>query len=264
MIAVSNEEEVVMRLVSRILQDLALNFLKIKAPLLKQKKLPDAELSKRCETSTSMRVPKANVVFSDEKKFNLDGSDGSRHYWHDLRRNPICCSRRNFGGRSVMVQGDESQHFDSCYSSPFIEDKKRVSQATPLRENDLQSSKTATFFFDDTPCCGRHSEFDRERLGALLKEDGGQTSRFAEKLGAWLAHKLTKANRDVRLQISPQNLARHRATCARFLYRIVIGEANWCLLNINMKHKKEWMEGDGERYAESAHFCLTDIPFLSL
>ncbi|ETN79592.1 hypothetical protein NECAME_09732 [Necator americanus] len=51
------------------------------------------------------------VVFSDEKKFNLDGSDGSRHYWHDLRRNPICCSRRNFGGRSVMVQDEKQLNF---------------------------------------------------------------------------------------------------------------------------------------------------------
>ena len=43
------------------------------------------------------------VVFSDEKKFNLDGPDGIRSYWHDLRDEPQVISKRGFGGGSVMV-----------------------------------------------------------------------------------------------------------------------------------------------------------------
>jgi len=42
------------------------------------------------------------VLFSDEKKFSLDGPDGLNHYWHDLRKEPLTFSRRNFGGGSVM------------------------------------------------------------------------------------------------------------------------------------------------------------------
>lgn len=43
------------------------------------------------------------MVFSDEKKFNLDGPDGSRFYWRDLRHEPRYFSKRNLGGESLMV-----------------------------------------------------------------------------------------------------------------------------------------------------------------
>jgi len=45
------------------------------------------------------------VVFSDEKKFNLDGPDGYNGYWRDLRKDPLYFSKRNFGGGSLMIWG---------------------------------------------------------------------------------------------------------------------------------------------------------------
>jgi transposase len=43
------------------------------------------------------------VLFSDEKKFNLDGPDGWNYYYHDLRKETKILSRRQMGGGSVMI-----------------------------------------------------------------------------------------------------------------------------------------------------------------
>lgn len=45
------------------------------------------------------------IIFSDEKKFNLDGPDGMQHYWHDIRNEPEVFSKRVQGGASVIVWG---------------------------------------------------------------------------------------------------------------------------------------------------------------
>ena len=44
-----------------------------------------------------------NVIFSDEKKFNLDGPDGYKFYWYDLRQEEKWFSKRVQGGGSLMV-----------------------------------------------------------------------------------------------------------------------------------------------------------------
>jgi len=46
------------------------------------------------------------VIFSDEKKFNLDGPDGYQKYWLDKKsKSNTYFMHRNMGGKSVMVWG---------------------------------------------------------------------------------------------------------------------------------------------------------------
>lgn len=44
-----------------------------------------------------------NIIFSDEKKFNLDGPDGLSYYWHHLEDKREVTMSRNFGGGTLMV-----------------------------------------------------------------------------------------------------------------------------------------------------------------
>jgi transposase len=46
-----------------------------------------------------------NIIWSDEKKWNLDGPDGYNYYWADLTRRREHFSKRQNGGGGVMVWG---------------------------------------------------------------------------------------------------------------------------------------------------------------
>ncbi|KHJ86332.1 hypothetical protein OESDEN_13922 [Oesophagostomum dentatum] len=56
-------------------------------------------------TTTSGMLKDVLVIWSDEKKFNLDGCIGQRSHWHDIRKEPMYFSRRNFYGGSLMIWG---------------------------------------------------------------------------------------------------------------------------------------------------------------
>eukprot|EP00644_Phytophthora_capsici_P003628 jgi/Phyca11/126627/e_gw1.64.19.1 len=61
------------------------------------------------------------VIFSDEKKFNLDGPDGYQYYWHDVRNDQEIFSKRASGGGSVMVWADNASIHESRFTKAHIE-----------------------------------------------------------------------------------------------------------------------------------------------
>lgn len=50
------------------------------------------------------------IIFSDEKKFNLDGPDGFQYYWYDIRKEEQIFSKRHHGGGTVMVWAAFCRH----------------------------------------------------------------------------------------------------------------------------------------------------------
>ena len=46
-----------------------------------------------------------NIVWSDDKKWNLDGPDGKSMFWHDNPREKPIAMKCHSGGGSLMVWG---------------------------------------------------------------------------------------------------------------------------------------------------------------
>lgn len=77
------------------------------------------------------------VIFSDEKKFNLDGPDCYSCYWHDIRDKSVVRSKRNFGGGSVMVWG--AFHYGGKLPICYITTRMNSSKYNELLEDVLIS-----------------------------------------------------------------------------------------------------------------------------
>ena len=80
--------------------------------------------------------------------------------------------------------------------------------------------KNGNFDIDNTPCSKRPSEFDKDHLKALLKEESCQKNKLqskndspsssfngiCQKIGVWLPHELSENNKENRLQFASQHL----------------------------------------------------------
>ena len=74
----------------------------------------------------NMANTRKNVWFTDEKKFNLDGPDCTKYYFHDLRKRPEVASRRQQGGGGVMVWGafSSGKKGNLCFPSDKLNSEK--------------------------------------------------------------------------------------------------------------------------------------------
>lgn len=114
----------------------------LKKPQLSEKhKEARMDFAKKCIKG---RLDWWKVIWSDEKKFNLDGPDGINYYWHDLRKEPEYLSKRSFGGRSVMVWGAfqgkqllDLQFIESTFNSEKYTEMLQVSLLPFYYKNDV-------------------------------------------------------------------------------------------------------------------------------
>jgi transposase len=123
------------RTIRRILHnDNHMKFGKMKA----KPKLTNQHKSARLEwakNNMSNRDFWKTVIFSDEKKFNLDGPDGIHCYWHDIRKEQTYLSKRVQGGGSVMVWAEFGWH--GFTGIVFIDQRLNSSGYQTLLENHL-------------------------------------------------------------------------------------------------------------------------------
>ncbi|GBL80665.1 hypothetical protein AVEN_225320-1 [Araneus ventricosus] len=75
------------------------------------------------------------VLFSDEKKWNLDEPDGNINYWHDLRKETRSFFSRQSGGGSVMVWAAFS--FNCQVGLAFLDGRQNSHKYIETPENHL-------------------------------------------------------------------------------------------------------------------------------
>lgn len=132
--------------------------LKKKPPLLRRHKMDRLNFAKQSMAWTSKWY---SVLFSDEKKFNLDGPDGFHYYWHDLRKSPDVLMSRQMGGGSVMVwagfsaQGKTDIVF--VHSRMNSEKYKNLLKDQLATYGELLCGENYTFQHDNAPIHASHA-----------------------------------------------------------------------------------------------------------
>ncbi|CAI2346720.1 unnamed protein product [Caenorhabditis sp. 36 PRJEB53466] len=113
---------------------------------------------------SNMATDWKTLIFSDKKKFNLDGPDGYKHYWHDLRKDRLRFSKRNYGGGSVMCWGAFSS--DGFLEIFFVDGRLDSARYQDLLRTQLLPFKRRfnrrrfVFQQDNAPCHASRSTMD--------------------------------------------------------------------------------------------------------
>jgi transposase len=92
------------------------------------------------------------VIFSDEKKFNLDGPDGLQMYWHDHRKGKLRFAKRHSGGGGVMFWGGIGAHG----LTPLVLIEERM-------DSDMYQRVIRDYLLPNThDICGDHFTFQQD------------------------------------------------------------------------------------------------------
>jgi DDE superfamily endonuclease len=115
------------------------------------------------------------VLFSDEKKFNLDGPDGCQYYWADKRIEVETYSKRVSGGGSVMVWGGMSRY--STTEICFLDGKQDSGKY-------CETLRTTLLPFLDKICQEQPS------VDIIFQQDGASIHTSRKTMGWLTAHNI--------------------------------------------------------------------------
>lgn len=137
-----------------------------KKPMLKsQHKVARLEFARR---HMSWSTEWDRVIFSDEKKFNLDGPDMCNFYWHGLNEPDDPKGSRNFGGGNVMIWGAFSSQGTAtlCFVSNRMNSEGYVDVLEDALVPYLESLPEDTYVFQQDNATIHVSRHTKEWFGA--------------------------------------------------------------------------------------------------
>jgi hypothetical protein len=177
---------------SRVLRSLGIPHRQMKKiPLLnaKQKKDRLAYAAAHCDPHFDW----SNWIFSDEKKFNLDGPDGYHGYWHVVGLPPLVYSTNASSHKYVMVWGAISK----SGQSPLVKVTERLNAkkyCDVLQQGLIPIYDDDDTFLHDRASCHRAKETaqwcTKKKIKAVLNAPKGADIHPIERAWSWMAHEV--------------------------------------------------------------------------
>jgi transposase len=132
-------------------------------------------------------------IFTDEKKFNLDGPDGYNYYWHTIGSPPLYYSSNASAKKYVMIWGGISKNGQT----PLVEINQRLNAkkyCNLLKKGLIPVYDDGDIFLQDRASCHTAAEtrkfLKKTRIETVYNPAKSPDLNPIENAWAWMAHKV--------------------------------------------------------------------------